>query len=139
MPAAVPRWGYLEDGDLAAGGEQREGDALVVGAEAITLARRGEAEPPQVGEVGVAVQHPALRVPEAGAGPWCRRGTGECPGSPPGTAPAGGCRAHPAASSPKMLCSDFWLGLLTKPLEGPVLAEREVAALPGEASEDGEE
>lgn len=38
-----------------------------------------------------------------------------------------------------MLCSDFWLGLLAKPLEGPVLAEREVAVLPGEASEDGEE
>lgn len=38
-----------------------------------------------------------------------------------------------------MHCSDFWLGLLAKPLEGPVLADREVAALPGEASEDGEE
>lgn len=39
-----------------------------------------------------------------------------------------------------MLCRDFWLGLLTKPLEGPVLAESEVAALLGEASEpEGEE
>lgn len=38
-----------------------------------------------------------------------------------------------------MLCRDFWLGLLAKPLEGPVLAESEVAVLPGEASEDGEE
>lgn len=60
---------YLEDGDLAASGEQREGDALVVGAEAVALARRGEAQPPQVGDVGVAVQHRALRVPESGAGP----------------------------------------------------------------------
>lgn len=64
--------GYLEDGDLATGREQGEGNALVVGAEAIALAWRGEAEPPQVGEVGVTVQHPALRVPEARAGPWRR-------------------------------------------------------------------
>lgn len=62
--------GYLEDGDLAAGGEQGQGHALVVGTEAVALARRGEAEPPQVGDVVVPVQHPALRVPEAGAGPW---------------------------------------------------------------------
>lgn len=48
----------------------------MVGAEAIALARCGEAEPPQVGEVGVTVQHPALRVPEAGAGPWHRWGMG---------------------------------------------------------------
>lgn len=60
---------YLKDGDLAAGGEQGQGHALVVGAEAVALARRGEAEPPQVGEVVVPVQHPALGVPEAGAGP----------------------------------------------------------------------
>lgn len=138
-PATVLCRGYLEDGDLAAGREQGEGNTLVVGAEAVALARRGEAEPPQVGEVGVAVQHPALRVPEAGAGPWRRRGTGERPGSPLARPQPGGCRAHPAARSPKMLWSDFWLGLLAKPLEGPVLAEREVAALPGEASEDGEE
>lgn len=57
----------------------------------------------------------------------------------PRTASAGRHRAHLAARSPKMLCSDFWLGLLAKPLEGPVLAEREVVVLPGEASEDGEE
>lgn len=107
MPAATLRRGYLEDSDLAASGEQGEGDALVVGTEAVALARRGEAEPSQVGEVGVAVQHPALRVPEAGAGPWCRQGMGERPGCPPGTAPAGGRPAHPAAHSPKMLCSDF--------------------------------
>ena len=66
-------------------------------------------------------------------GPGTGLGMGERPGS------AGGRRARPATCSPKMLCSDFWLGLLAKPLEGPVLAEREVAALPGEASEDGEE
>lgn len=53
--------------------------------------------------------------------------------------PSGAPLAHPTACSPKMLCKDFWLGLLTKPLEGPVLAESEVAALLGEASEDGEE
>lgn len=63
---------YLKDGDLAASREQGEGDALVVGAEAVALAWRGEAEAPQVGEVGVAVQHLALCVPEAGAGPWRR-------------------------------------------------------------------
>lgn len=57
----------------------------------------------------------------------------------PHMASAGGHGAHLVARSPKMLCSDFWLGLLAKPLEGPVLAEREVVALPGEASEDGEE
>lgn len=83
VPAAVPRWGYLEDGDLSAGREQGESNALVVGTEAVTLARRGEAESPQVGEVGVAVQHPALRVSEAGAGPWRGWGMGECPGCPP--------------------------------------------------------
>ena len=102
-PATVPCQGYLEDGDLPAGGEQGEGDALVVGAEAVALARRGEAEPPQVGEVGVAVQHPALRMPEAGAGPWCRRGTGERPGSPqrspPGHTEPTAPLAHPKCSA----------------------------------------
>lgn len=50
------------------------------------------------------------------------------------------CRAHPGARSPKILCSDFWLGLLTKPLEGPVLVESEAPALLGEVSEpEGEE
>lgn len=53
--------------------------------------------------------------------------------------PQWGPQAHSTACSPKMLCRDFWLGLLAKPLEGPVLAESEVAVLPGEASEDGEE
>lgn len=62
--------GYLEDGNLASSREQGQGHTLVVGAEAVALARRGEAEPPQVGDVVVPVQHPALRVPEAGAGPW---------------------------------------------------------------------
>lgn len=80
MLTTAPRRGYLKDGDLATGREQGQGDTLVVGAEAVALARRGEAEPPQVGEVGVAVQHPALCVPEAGAGPWRRQGTGERPG-----------------------------------------------------------
>lgn len=136
MPAAAPCCWYLKDSDLAAGGEQGEGNALAVGAEAVALARCGEAEPTQVGEVGVAVQHPPLRVSEAGTGPWHRRGTGECPGCSP---PTQGHRACSTARSPKMLCSDFWLGLLAKPLEGPVLAESEVAALLGEASEDGEE
>lgn len=136
VPAAALCCWYLKDGDLAAGGEQGEGDALAVGAEAVALARRGEAEPTQVGEVGVAVQHPPLRMSEAGTGPWHRRGTGECPGCSP---PTQGHRACSTARSPKMLCSDFWLGLLAKPLEGPVLAESEVAALLGEASEDGEE
>lgn len=126
--------GYLQDGDLAAGREQGQGGALLVGAEAVALARRGEAEPPQVGEVLVPVQHPALRVPEAGAGPCSGRGLGERP-----ECPRWGTPSHPTACSPKMLCRDFWLGLLAKPLEGPVLAESEVAALPGEASEDGEE
>lgn len=72
-------------------------------------------------------------------GPGTGRGQVSDPGPPPSRATARGHRANPAACSPKMLCSDFWLGLLAKPLEGPVLAEREVVALPGEASEDGEE
>lgn len=41
----------------------------MVGTEAVALARRGEAQPPQVGYVAVTVQHCALCVPEAGAGP----------------------------------------------------------------------
>lgn len=65
-------------------------------------------------------------------------GTAECHGSSGHV--GGGRRAHPDTHSPKMLCRDFWLGLLAKPLEGPVLAESEVAALLGEASEpEGEE
>lgn len=127
---------YLEDSDLATSREQGQGDALVVGTEAIALARCGEAEPSQVGEVGVAVQYPSLCMPEAGTGAWHRQGTHECPGCPP---LAEGHQANLFSCSPKMFCSDFWLGLLAKPLEGPVLAEREVVALLGDASEDGEE
>lgn len=79
----------------------------------------------------------ACRKRELGAG--AGRGQVSARVPPSGTAPARGPRAWPATRSPKMHCSDFWLGLLAKPLEGPVLADREVAALPGEASEDGEE
>lgn len=66
---------HLEHGHLPTTAEQGHGHTLPVGTEAVALARRGEVEPLEVGDVAVSVQDGALSVPELGTGAWRAAGT----------------------------------------------------------------
>ena len=67
---------HLQHSHLPPAAEQGHGHAQVVGAEAVTLARCGEVEPLEVGDVAVSVQDSALSVPELGTGAWVWRAAG---------------------------------------------------------------
>lgn len=58
----------LKHGHLSSAAEQGHSHMQLVGAEAITLARCGEAESLKVGDVAVSVQDATLSVAELGTG-----------------------------------------------------------------------
>lgn len=66
---------HLKHSHLPTTAEQRHGHTQPVGTESVTLARRGEVEPLEVGDVAVSVQDSALSMAELGTGTWQAAGT----------------------------------------------------------------
>lgn len=67
---------HLQHGHLPPAAEQGHSHTQLVGTEAVTLARRREVEPLEVGDVVVSVQDGALSVPELGTGAWVQGAAG---------------------------------------------------------------
>ena len=93
---------HLEHSHLPATAEQGHSHTKPVGTEPIALARRGEVEPLEVGDVAVSVQDGTLSMAELGTGAWQAAGMEPHENALPTGLPvhitAGGCMTCAQAS-----------------------------------------